>query len=59
MLLSQPSTEEGIHPKTEEQIFQKIPWELRTRVLGRGRFKRSQENTDLFRNWSLKEDILV
>jgi len=49
----------GNHPKTEEQLMQKIFWEVRTRVLGKGRFKKITENMDLCRNWSTKEEILV
>jgi hypothetical protein len=54
--MEKPSENElqyGKHPKTEEQVMQKI-------VLRRlGRFKRRVKNIELCRNSSIKEEIFV
>jgi hypothetical protein len=34
-------------PKQKQQILQICFWEIRTRILGKGRFKRSSENVNL------------
>ena len=38
---------------TEERIIQKVRWEVRTRVLPKGCFKRSKENEALCDNWDV------
>lgn len=43
---------------TEEKLVQKIRWEVRTRLMSKGRFPRSKENDELCKNWDLLENIL-
>jgi hypothetical protein len=46
-------------PKTEVLILKKIIWEVRTRILGKGRYQRNVENVTLCRNWNMDEELLV
>lgn len=49
----------GSHTKTEEQILQRIFWEVRSKVLGKGRLKKTLENMAICWNWSIKVKPLV
>jgi hypothetical protein len=49
----------GGQPKTEEQILKVIFWEVRSRILGKGRFKKSRGNFVLCQNWNLTVNLLV
>jgi hypothetical protein len=46
-------------PRTEEQILKMIIWGVRTRIMGRGRFKGSRENVLLCQNWNIPLDVLI
>lgn len=39
--------------------YAKCFWEIRTRIWGKGSFKRCYENFELCRNWSINEELLV
>lgn len=43
---------------TEEKLVQKLRWEVRTRVMSKGKFPRSKENYDLCKSWDLLENML-
>jgi hypothetical protein len=45
--------------KTEDQLMKLIIWEVRSRILGRGRFKGSHENAMLCQNWNIPLEVLV
>jgi hypothetical protein len=47
------------HPCSEEQILKKIVWEVRTRIVGKGKFPSTRENTLLCSLWNLHAEILV
>ncbi|GLT71182.1 hypothetical protein SLA2020_432160 [Shorea laevis] len=46
-------------PKTEEQLLKAIVWEVRSRILGKGKFRMSRENLLLCQAWNLPIDLLV
>jgi hypothetical protein len=46
-------------PKTEEQILKIIVWEVRYRLLGRGRFKKTRANLILCQNWNIPVELLA
>lgn len=46
-------------PWTEDQILQRIQFEVRTRVLGKGKFKRNPSNLELCCNWGFHNCVLV
>jgi hypothetical protein len=46
-------------PKTEEQLLKIILWEVRSRIVGRGKFLLNRENTLLCRSWNLSADLLA
>ncbi|XP_059442158.1 uncharacterized protein LOC132174537 [Corylus avellana] len=46
------------HPKTEEQLLKKILWEIRTRVVGKGRFPKNKENLVFCSLWNLSAEVL-
>ncbi|XP_062143702.1 uncharacterized protein LOC133851346 isoform X1 [Alnus glutinosa] len=46
-------------PKTEEQILKIIFWEVRSRISGKGKFKKNRENVSICQNWNLDVNILV
>lgn len=46
-------------PNTEDQILKVIIWEVRSRILGKGRFNKSLENFRLCQNWNLSVKLLV
>jgi hypothetical protein len=48
----------GNQPKTEEEIVKRITWEIRARMIAKGRFKRSMENLELCSRWNLPREIL-
>ncbi|XP_062161853.1 uncharacterized protein LOC133868855 [Alnus glutinosa] len=43
----------GNTPRTEEVVVKNIRWEVRTRVMAKGRFKRSTQNERLAKLWNL------
>jgi len=45
-------------PKTEEQILKQIFWEVRSRISGRGKFKKNRENVKLCHLWNVDVSIL-
>lgn len=48
------------HPLSDEvQLLQKIKWEVRLRVVGKGRFKRTEGNERLCCIWGIDPQILV
>jgi hypothetical protein len=49
----------GSHPKTEEQILQRLFWEVRTRVVVKGRFKKCSENVAICRNWGINVEVVL
>jgi hypothetical protein len=48
----------GNQPRTEEEIVKRIIWEIRARMIAKGRFKRSMTNLELCRSWNLPQEIL-
>jgi hypothetical protein len=46
-------------PNTEEQILKKILWEVRARIVGKGKFPKTRENLSLVLLWNLPADILI
>jgi hypothetical protein len=46
-------------PKTEEQIIRSIFWEVRTRISGKGNFKKNEENINICLSWNIDLSILV
>jgi hypothetical protein len=46
------------HPKSEEQLLKKILWEIRARVVGKGKFPKNKENLELCSLWNLPADVL-
>lgn len=46
------------HPKSEEQVFKLIFWEVRTRISGKGKLKKSRENVRICRLWNLDVSVL-
>ncbi|GLT57396.1 hypothetical protein SLA2020_303710 [Shorea laevis] len=49
----------GCSPSSEDQLLQKIHVDVRSRILGRGKFKKTPRNVDLCCNWGLPEIVLV
>jgi hypothetical protein len=45
-------------PKSEEQILKQIFWEVRSRIFGRGKFKKSRENVKFCHLWNVDVAIL-
>lgn len=45
--------------RTEEKILMQIKWEVRARILAKGRFCRNYENLLLCNSWGLTDNILV
>lgn len=43
--------------RTEEQILKEIDWEIRSRVMAIGRFKKLEENKELCCNWGIQDMI--
>jgi hypothetical protein len=46
-------------PKTEEQILRLIFWEVRTRILGKGKFINSRENASLCHIWNIASSVII
>jgi hypothetical protein len=46
------------HPSSEEQLLKKILWEIRAKVVGKGKFPKNEENLGLCSLWNLPADIL-
>jgi hypothetical protein len=46
------------HPKTEDQIMKQVIWEVRTRIVGKGKFQKTRENLLLCQAWNLPNDLL-
>jgi hypothetical protein len=45
-------------PSTEEQILKRIFWEVRTRIYGKGSFKKTRENVLICQIWNLNDSVL-
>lgn len=43
---------------SEEKLLQKICWEMRTRIIGKGKFKKNEENEAICNSWSIPPTIL-
>jgi hypothetical protein len=48
----------GNQPRTEEKIVKRITWEIRARMIAKGRFKMSMENLELCNRWNLPRKLL-
>lgn len=46
-------------PKTEEKILQTFIWEVKARILERGRLRKKVKNVGICCNWGINENILV
>jgi hypothetical protein len=46
-------------PKMKEQILRAIFWEVRFRILGKGKFKKNKENEALCAVWNIDSSIMV
>jgi hypothetical protein len=46
-------------PRTEEQILKSIFWEVRTRISGRGCFKKTKVSIRLCHSWNINTRFLV
>jgi hypothetical protein len=46
-------------PKIEEQILKMIFWEARSRISGKGKFKKNRKNVSICQNWKLDVNVLV
>jgi hypothetical protein len=44
---------------TEEQILKKILWEVRARVIGKGKFPKTRDNLSLVSSWNLPTCLLM
>ena len=44
---------------SEEIFLQKICWEVKTRIVGEGKFKESEENDAFCTNWGIFFKVLV
>jgi hypothetical protein len=49
----------GNHLSSEENLLQKICWEVRTRIMGNGQFKKNGENVAICSSWSIPSSILI
>jgi hypothetical protein len=45
--------------KTKEHILKVIIWEVRSRISGKGEFKKSRENFNLCQHWNLNVNMLM
>jgi len=45
-------------PSFEEQILKRIFWEVRTRISGKGSFKKTRENVQICQLWNLDDSVL-
>jgi hypothetical protein len=45
------------HPSSKEQLLKKILWEIRAKVVGKGKFPKNEENLGLCSLWNLPADI--
>jgi len=70
MLLLENNIRHGNQLQTEEKLTQKLSWEVRMRILSRGKFMRSKENEEgfvrkdtwrllLMLYWSAVGDVVV
>jgi len=50
---------QGNTPLPEEQIWQKIKWEVRVRLMGKGSFRRTKGNEKICCNWGIDQKILA
>ena len=46
-------------PSFEEQILKRVLWEMRTRIVGKGKFPKTRENLVLASLWNLPADLLL
>jgi hypothetical protein len=44
---------------SEEQILRMIFWEVRSRISGKGKFKKNRENVNICQNWNIDVSVLV
>ena len=49
----------GIECNSEIKILQKIYWEIRTRIAGKGKFKENEENMTICNNWAISLNVLT
>lgn len=49
----------GRHLSSEEKMLQKICWEVRTRIMEKGKFKKNDENVAICNRWSIPSSILI
>jgi hypothetical protein len=49
----------GGSPLSEDQLLQKIHVDVRSRILGKGKFKKIPRNIELCCNWGLSNSVLV
>jgi superfamily II helicase len=47
------------NPLSEEQLLQKIKGDVRCRVMGKGKFKRTKGNESICCNWGIDVQILI
>jgi hypothetical protein len=47
------------HPSSEEQILKKVLWEVRTRIVGKGKFSKTRGNLILASKWNLPTELLL
>jgi hypothetical protein len=46
-------------PNTKEQILKKTLWEVRARIVGKGKFPKTRENLSLVSLWNLPACLLM
>lgn len=51
--------EHGNEMYSEEKLLQKICWEVRTRIAGKGKFKENEENVAICNNWGISLNVLT
>jgi hypothetical protein len=47
------------HPSSEEQILKKVLWEVRTRIVGEGKFPKTRGNLVLSCKWNLPTELFL
>jgi hypothetical protein len=47
------------HPSSEEQILKKVFWEVRTNIVGKGKFPKTRRNLVLASNWNLPIELFL
>lgn len=47
------------HPLFEYQLLQKIKWDVRVRLMGKGKLRKTKGNVDICYRWGIDPNILV